>query len=562
MIHKIIVFILALTCALPIQAEVSKEQKDRIDALFEQWNNPDTPGVAIGVIQSGELVYSNGYGIADLEHGVPITPSSVFYMASVSKHFVTMGILLLAEEGKIDLDVEIQEYLPDFPRYDAPLTIRHFIHHTSGVRDYLTLWSLAGNSYLDHISDEAAYQIIKNQKSLNFTPGSEYLYSNSCYFMLAMIIEKVSNMDINEFGEKYLFGPLGMKNSHFHNDVNHLIKNRVFSYRPNENGFDNLIMRFDLVGSGGLYSSIEDMFLWDQNFNNNKLGKGTQELIAQMHQEGLLNNGESTNYAFGLSNGTYKGLKTVGHGGALAGYRTHFLRFPEQQTSIVILANTASFNSSLSARNIADIVLAEYIEDSADSTSSGANKVSEEAEFISLTPQELETYSGTYVIRPGIELEISIENDSLNVLQKWNDNKYEIKATSEYTFLIKNNTAISFAFSNVTNGKANTLTIDQAGTQTVTSRKAEVGDINLEEFVGTFYSEELSVSYQIYLEDKTLKTRITFNPPTTLEQSGVDQFATSNGVALDFIRTDNKITSFVIDAGRVRGIEFIKTDSE
>ena len=318
-------------------------------------------------------------------------------------------------------------------------------------------------------------------------------------------------------------------------------------------------MRFDLVGSGGLYSTVEDMFLWDQNFYKNKLGKGTQELIEQMHQEGLLNNGESTNYAFGLSNGTYKGLKTVGHGGALAGYRTHFLRFPEQQTSIVILANTASFNSSLSARNVADIVLADFIEDESESTV--PVKESANVEFITLSENELALYVGTYVIRAGIEIDVSVENTTVNVLQKWNDRRYEIKPTTRNSFHIPDDSSLTFTFSDVTNNKANTLTINQNGFETVTSRKGELPDIEISDFVGTYYSDELSVSYQIYIEGDTLKTRITFNAPTTLEHTGSDQFATSNGVVLDFNRVDNKVTSFVIDAGRVRGIEFIKNDS-
>ena len=163
---------------------------------------------------------------------VPITPSSVFYIASVSKQFVTMSILLLEEQGKLSLDDEIQKHLPDFPKYKDPLTIRHFIHHTSGVRDNLTLWNLAGKDVYDHIDRDAMYEMIKRQKELNFKPGEKYLYSNSCYFMLALIVEKVSGLPIKEFAAKNMFEPLGMKNTHFHDDQYHIVKNRVFSYSP------------------------------------------------------------------------------------------------------------------------------------------------------------------------------------------------------------------------------------------------------------------------------------------------------------------------------------------
>ena len=335
------------------------EESQSIDNIFMEWNKPNTPGAAIGIVKDGNLIYSNGYGIGDLEHDIEITPLSVFYIGSVSKQFVTFSILLLEEQGKLNLDDKIQKYLPDFPEYDSPLTIRHFIHHTSGVRDYLTLMYLKGRSYLDKIDENDVYELIKKQKELNFSPGEKYLYSNSCYFMLAMIIEKAAGQSMKMFAHRNIFEPLGMKNSLFYDDNTDLIKNRVFSYKKksNKEGFDNLIMRFDLVGSGGVYSNIEDLFLWDQNFYNNKLGKGGQKIINKMHEEGLLNNGESSGYAFALNNGVYRGLKTVSHGGSLAGYRAQLIRFPEEKTSIVILANREDSNPTEKSLQIADIIL-------------------------------------------------------------------------------------------------------------------------------------------------------------------------------------------------------------
>ena len=331
-----------------------------VDAVFSDWDKPNTPGGAVGIIQDGKLMYAKGYGIADLEHDVKITPSSVFYIGSVSKQFVTFCILLLEEQEKLDLDDNIQKYFPDFPEYGSPLTIRHFIHHTSGVRDYLTLMFLKGRNYLDEISVEEVYELIKRQAELNFTPGDQYLYSNSCYFMLALIVEQVSGESIRNFAKKNIFDPLGMMHSQFYDDNTDLIKNRVFSYEVNEEkemGFNNLINRFELVGSGGVYSTIEDLYLWDQNFYHNKLGKGGQAIITKMHQEGILNNGESSGYAFAINNGEYRGLKTVSHGGALAGFRSHLVRFPEQKFSVVIVANRADANPGDRSYQLADIFL-------------------------------------------------------------------------------------------------------------------------------------------------------------------------------------------------------------
>ncbi|TDI70416.1 MAG: class A beta-lactamase-related serine hydrolase [Bacteroidetes bacterium] len=364
-----------------------------VDALFKEWNFEQSPGCALAVIKDGEIIYKKGYGTADLEHDVPITPATVFYIGSVSKQFVTMSILLLVEEGKINLDDAVQTYLPDFPTYEKEVTIRNLIHHTSGIRDYLTLWSLAGNNYLDHIDETAVYRMITRQKELNFLPGEQYLYSNSCYFMLSMIIEKASGKSLKEYAQNNIFKPLGMQNSHFHDDYFHIIRDRAFSYFYDENRFNNLIMRFDLVGSGGLYTSVEDLYLWDQNFYQNELGNSTQKLIENMHQEGILNNGESAGYAFALVNGEYRGLKTVSHGGALAGYRAQLMRFPDQNFSVVILSNLASFRPTYMAQNVAEVFLEDDMEPKEEDSSS-ENQDDEEAE--SYHPGSLEEYQGKF----------------------------------------------------------------------------------------------------------------------------------------------------------------------
>lgn len=455
-------------------ASLSSDQIDRIDQLFSKWDQDGSPGAALGVIKDGELIYANGYGLADLEHDVPIDSSTVFYMASVSKHFLTMCILLLEEEGKLDLDDEIQMYLPDFPRYEAPLTIRHFIHHTSGVRDNLTLWSLSGNSILDHVDETAIYELIKRQKELNFTPGERYLYSNSCYFMLGMIVEKASGLSLRDYAEKHLFEPLGMEHTHFHDDVDDLIKNRAFSYRPSLEGFRNNIMRYDLVGSGGLYSNIEDMVLWDRNFNENRLGKGGPALIQKMQEEGLLNNGESSGYAFGLTKGNYRGLKSIGHGGALAGYRTFYIRFPELKVAIVLLANSSRFDTSV-GRDVAAIVLEDELEPL-------------EASDESAGPRE-----------------------NGNATPNRRPDRYEV-------------------------------------------------EVDLNEYVGSYFSEELNTSYELSLENKNLKCRIAnrYGSPWLLIPSAKDRFVTARGYTFRFAREDDSVNGFKLDAGRVVNLVFEK----
>jgi len=532
-------------------------ESQAIDSLFIDWNKPDVPGCALGIINDGKLIYSKGYGIGDLEHDIELTPTSVFYIGSVSKQFVTFSILLLEEQGKLSLDDRIQKFLPDFPEYQSPLTIRHFIHHTSGVRDFLALMYLKGRDYLDNTDVDEVYDLIKRQKELNFTPGDKYLYSNSCYFMLAMIVEKASGQSLRMFAQEHIFGPLGMKNSLFYDDNTDLIKNRVFSYmKSGEDGFDNLIMRFDLVGSGGVYTNVEDLLLWDQNFYNNKLGNGGQEIIQKMHEEGLLNNGESCGYAFGLNNGTYKGLKTVSHGGSLAGYRAQLMRFPEEKFSVIVLANRGDANPTAKSFQVADIFLKDKFQNEAEEKTTAKVREKNTNKSKEFTLKQL---TGNYEIQPGLVLEITNINDSLQVLQRWNKSSYRIISTVKNTYEIPNNSSIQFIFSDLKDGFTQTLTVVQNGNKTACKRKdiIDFSTLSLEDYTGDFYCYELDATYLLYQEDGALKLKITNYDAQELEPYEIDTFTTENGL-VHFQRVDGLIMGFELDAGRVTNLKFEK----
>lgn len=386
-------------------APLEPELQNAVKKLFTKWDNDASPGCSVAVIRDGEFIFRGSFGMADLEHGIRLAPDSMFYACSVSKQFVAMCALLLEEEGKLSLDDNIRLYLPDFPDYGNPITIRHLLHHTSGIRDYFALWQMAGNDFQDYMPDEAVYQLIRRQKQLNFQPGEQHLYSNSCYFLLYRIIEKVSGTTLREYADENLFRPLGMKNSFFHDDYRRLIKNRAMGYYPSpEYGLVNMISRFDLVGSGGMFTCVEDFLPWDRNFYDNQLGKKDQSLIDRMIQSGKLNSGEEIGYGFALVPGTYRGLDIVEHSGSLGGYRTHYLRFPVQKFSVVILSNLSSFDPSEKTRETADIYLEEDFREPAENRSQIAESPgSEEAgnpgnqsPRVVLTEKEQKEYSGDY----------------------------------------------------------------------------------------------------------------------------------------------------------------------
>ena len=369
----------------------------QVDELFAGYNRTDSPGCALGVIRDGQLVYARGYGMASLELGVPIGSHTVFYIGSTSKQFVAASIVLAAKQGHLSLDDDIRTHLPEIPDYGPPVTIRHMIHHTSGLRDYLTLMALAGLPYENLYTNDELVELVARQKELNFAPGAEYLYSNSGYFLLAQIIKRATGLSLREFARQNIFQPLGMRNTHFHDDSRMVVPNRAMAYSPAEGGGFELewYNNFDKVGSGGLLTTVEDLLLWDRNFYDDKLGD--VGLVEQMLVRGVLNEGKELDYAFGLQHGEYRGLRTVAHGGSFMGFRAQLLRFPEQRFSVAVLCNLGSTNPSRLARRVAAVYLAEKLqpvpEEAGRERPSGRQG---SGDTVALTAAELEAYAGSY----------------------------------------------------------------------------------------------------------------------------------------------------------------------
>ena len=299
-----------------------------LDALSEPWNRSNAPGCVVAVIAGGEIVYQRAVGMADLERAVPLSVHSVFDLASTSKQFVAACIHLLAQEGRLDLQSDIRVFFPRLPDLGVTITVRHLLHHSSGIRDYLTLMHLAGMSFANDYYEEEIVDLIARQKALNFAPGSEFLYSNSGYFLLGEIVRRISGQSLGAFAQTRIFEPLGMKQSLFYDDFSRIVPQRAIGYAPHdEQGFRKELYLFDLVGDGGLLSSVGDLQLWDQNFYDNRLGGG-QALLDALHATVPLSGGGENRYAAGLFLSGYRGLPTVSHGGSWAGYRSELLRFP------------------------------------------------------------------------------------------------------------------------------------------------------------------------------------------------------------------------------------------
>jgi CubicO group peptidase (beta-lactamase class C family) len=328
-----------------------------IDAVYAAYDRDGSPGCQVGVVRDGKVIYQRGYGYANLDYGIRHSPEMVYYVGSVSKQFTAAAIALLAEEGGISLDDDVRRYIPELPDYGRRLTIRHLVHHTSGLRDIYTLMSLAGIRMEDVLTNAAALALIARQRELNFPPGDDYLYSNSGYWLLGQIVERVSGKTLARYADEKIFGPLGMTSTHFHDDAGSIIRNRVISYGGDAAAGYRIayLGNFDKVGAGGLYTTLGDLAKWDANFYEPKIGG--PEFLRTLHTRGLLTSGDTLPYAFGINVQERRGLRMVRHGGSLMGFRADFVRYPTERFSVISLCNLGSIDPGPLADRVTDLYL-------------------------------------------------------------------------------------------------------------------------------------------------------------------------------------------------------------
>ena len=430
-----LVFGVTTQTAGAFQAYTHNALTDKVDELFKQWDKDDSPGAAVGIFKDGRIIYARGYGIANLEYALPWTPQTPSRIGSISKQFIGMCIAILAEQGKISLDDNIRKYIPDWPEYNGPIKLSHLMHHTSGVREYLTLVELMGkpegSGYV--YTPKELVKTLSRQKELNFKPGDEYSYSNSGYFLLSEIVNRVSGMKTSAFAKKYIFDPLGMNNTHFHDDPNMIVKNRAYGYSPEKEGGYRLdILRLKVIGDLGVFTTVEDFLKWDQNFYDNKLGAGTQNLINMMQTGGKLNNGEEIPYAFGLNISRYGGLKLVSHGGSAVGYQAQYMQFPDQRFSVVILSNLSNFSTGRIARKIADLYLADQFTESP-TPGQRQHPQEERPKPVKLSSSQLQTYVGDYY-SDELDITYTLDVESNNLVLRLRETSSILTAYSTDSF--------------------------------------------------------------------------------------------------------------------------------
>jgi CubicO group peptidase (beta-lactamase class C family) len=381
--------VVALCLLIPgIDSSAQNEITDKVNRIFSDWNTTSSPGCALAVVKDGHIIYEHGYGMANLELGIAITPQFVFDIGSVSKHITAMAILLLAQEHKLSLDDDVRKYLPEIPDYGATITLRHMLHHTSGLRNYDDLFDLEGIPEADLTTDRDAMDLVVRQKGVNFKPGEEFLYSDTNYFLMSQIVKRVTGQTLRQFAQERIFGVLGMTSTHFHDDHTMIVPLRATGYAPHKGGgFEMDMSDFEQVGDGSVMTTVEDLAKWDQNFEHPVVGG--PDAIRQLTTPGVLNNGQPISYALGLFLDNYRGLDWIHHSGEWVGYRAAISRFPEQHFSTLLACNCIGSMSPMTmALRVADVYLADEFAKAEKARAAGGG--------LTMPASKLQPYVGLY----------------------------------------------------------------------------------------------------------------------------------------------------------------------
>lgn len=542
---RLSVLTIALVIVSPGAYAQTPQRQDtaaRVDSLFSRFTTT-TPGCAVGVSRHGRTVLATAYGMANLEYDVPLTAESIIEAGSVAKQFTAAAILLLAQQGKLSLDDQVRKHIPELPDYGAPLTIRHMITHTSGLRDWGTLaavegWPRGSRAHThEHVLD-----IVTRQRSLNFRPGTEYLYSNTGYNLLAIIVQRVSGRSFADFTRTEIFEPLGMTRTSWRDDYTRVVKGRATAYSPTRTGF-RLNMPFENVhGNGGLLTTVEDLLRWSTNFDRGQVGGPA--LLREQVRPGRLTSGREIEYAAGLTVSRYRGVAEVSHSGATAGYRAFLTRYPEHGLAIAVLCNHGGAPAGALAHGVADLYLGSAAMDPA------------APRPVTLAPSVLTARAGLY--RNAVTwqpLRISVRDGKLV-----DDGGTEAVPISPTVFRSPNGGQAVFELS--PDGRARTMRLVQEDGDTLLFLAVEPhtpGPDDARGLVGTYVSDEAGTSLTIAQQDGKLLLRQ--RPAVSLELRPAyrDVFEIPTGDVVRFIRDDSgKVTELSLFLGRVRDLRFRK----
>jgi CubicO group peptidase (beta-lactamase class C family) len=536
--------LLAAAClaAAPLSFPAQVPEKEKVIAgaerAFEKaakTNSGPAPGCAVGVSLNGQSVFEKAFGLAEMEHNIPNTPQTIFESGSVAKQFTAAALVLLQQDGKLKLDDDVRKYIPELPEYDKPITIRHLLNHTAGLRDWGSVMQLTGAGRGNRVvTQELALDVIIRQKGLDFTPGAEYSYSNSGYQLAAIIVERVSGKKFGEFTNERLFKPLGMTNSSWREDYQKLVPGRAQGYSkagPNAPWRLNMPI-MNVVGNGGMLTTVGDWLKWNAALDAKTLG---EPFLSAMETQGLLNDGRKISYALGLDVGNYKGIKEVTHSGATAGYQTYLARFPEKKLSVGVLCNSFPPSSGDVVYSVVDEIFGPFPEPA-------------KVEAVTMPEDQLKKFAGLWrndVTRNANQ--IALDKGELKI------NRGPLKPAADGSFMLgdrkltfKDGTPVTAAIANP-DGSTTRLTLMSEWKPTAAV---------LSDFAGDWYSEEAQAMFTFAVEED--KAFFKQRPSTKLPLQPLykDHFGAQGFVVWVTRDASGKIDKLHIGGSRMRDMPF------
>ena len=541
----------------------------RVDSVFADYNTTDAPGCALGVYRNGKMLYARGYGLADLERRVPISPATVFDIGSTSKQFTAAMIVLLAQEGKLSLDDDVRRFVPELPAYERTITVRHLLHHTSGIRDYIGLLRLAGMRYDDVTTPDDALHMLVRQRALNFAPGDEHLYSNSGYFLLSLIVERSTKRSLRDQAHERIFAPLGMTHTEYLGSYNDIISNRAIGYAHQKASYQADMPRWLQLGDGAVFTTVQDLLHWEVNSRTTQVGGPAMR--DTMLTRGRLSNGTVLDYALGLMHGEHRGLATVLHGGSWGGYRAEFVRFPAQRYGVAVLCNRDDVDPTALALQVADVHLADQMQASsmtaAGSTTTHVGAASAAKQTAPTAQQSvqlraLETYAGTYrVPGTGNLTTLAIVDGALRVQEPGG---YDVIARSaDELEVVGTPIRLRFEAGATIDAPARRVTTIVSGVPENIYERITAAPLTQERaaaLTGTYSSTELGTSLVVSQSDSTLMLTLRNASAVLLRVVGEDELLGA-GLTLHFTRDANgHATGLLLNQGRARGLRFDRDD--
>lgn len=527
---------------------IGPETSAAIDKIFAAFDTTTRPGCALGVWRNGKIIYTRGYGMANLEYNIPITPETIFEAGSVSKQFTAAAIQILCRDEKLALEDDIRKLLPEVPQFGPLITIKHLLTHTSGIRDQWGLLSAAGRppGSAVHTLDEIL-DLVSRQRDLNFAPGSDYLYSNTGYALMAWVVRRASGKSLADFSMERIFRPLGMSFTQWRDDYSEIVKGRATAYSLGPGPAYHQNMSFtNVYGNGGLLTTVGDLLVWAENFWTPRVLDRAS--LDEMEIPMVLNDGTPTIYGLGLGVGEYKGVREISHSGSTAGYRAYLVRYPNQRTAIAILSNFGGTNPADLAHKVADVILA------------GALKPIAALEPVPVLANELQAWAGLYR-DPKTDAVLSLVLKDGKLVDNGGRGQAFI-CVEAGCFTTGGGTRFVFVKPEGTSGPAVRITAPGVAPAIYARVEAvQPAPEALAEYAGHYWSEELEVSYIAEIKDGKLTLRRRPDPPLTLEPTYKDGFISRSGGTnlFRFTRDERgRVDGFSVNAGRVRHLKFIK----